>query len=105
MFSRNDIIIENDGRTARIMMNAELVKGKQSKIIIPTVFREDYMGALKKLTKQSDAVTFIKMMERAYEFSKNIYSEDMNQMEKYLEKCDAFKEPVDGKLKLIANNY
>lgn len=93
--------LDGNGRIARVMMNAELVKANQSKIIIPTVFRDDYMGALKKLTNQSDAKSFIKMMERAREFSKNIYDEDMTQMEKYLEDCEAFNEHTQGKLKII----
>lgn len=93
--------LDGNGRIARVMMNAELVKENQSKIIIPTVFRDDYMGALKKLTNQSDAATFIRMMERAREFSKNIYNEDMNQMEKYIEDCEAFKEHTEGKLKIV----
>lgn len=59
------------------------------------------MGALKKLTKQADAKTFIKMMERAREFSKNIFDEDMQQMETYIESTDAFKEEKEGKLKII----
>ncbi|WP_282778728.1 Fic family protein [Phaeodactylibacter xiamenensis] len=37
---------DGNGRIARIMMNAELVHGGSSKIIIPTVYREDYMLAL-----------------------------------------------------------
>ena len=34
---------DGNGRISRIMMNAELVAADQSKIIIPTVFREDYL--------------------------------------------------------------
>jgi len=93
--------LDGNGRIARVMMNAELVKENQSKIIIPTVYRDDYMGALKKLTKQSDASTFIKMMERAREFSENIFAEDMNEIEKYLNDCDAFKEHTEGKLRMV----
>ena len=52
MFLLSEIhpFLDGNGRLARVMMNAELVRENQSKIIIPTVFREDYMGALKKLT-------------------------------------------------------
>jgi hypothetical protein len=96
--------LDGNGRIARVMMNAELVSAGQNKIIIPTVYRDDYMGALKKLTNQSDAVTYIKMMERAREFSKNIYGEDMDQMEKYLDQCGAFKENTEGKLKIVARS-
>ena len=49
------------------------------------------MGALKTPTKQANAKTYIRMMERAQEFSHNIYDEDMDQMEKYLDSCYAFK--------------
>lgn len=93
--------LDGNGRIARVMMNAELVKGNQSKIIIPNVFRDDYLGALKKLTNQSDAATYIKMMEKAREFSKNIYNENMNEMERYLDECEAFADHREGKLKII----
>jgi Fic family protein len=93
--------LDGNGRIARVMMNAELTKEGQSKIIIPTVFRDDYMGALRRLTRQSDPDPYIRMLQRAHEFSSNIFDEDMNEMEKYLKSCDAFKEHNEGKLKII----
>ena len=36
---------DGNGRIARVMMNAELVRADQSRIIVPTVFREDYILA------------------------------------------------------------
>ncbi len=83
------------------MMNAELVKGKQSKIIIPAVFRDDYMGALRKLTKQGDSRPYIRMLQRAHEFSSIIFGEDMDEMQEYLTQCNAFLEPAEAKLKII----
>lgn len=103
MFMVSEIhpFLDGNGRIARIMMNAELTANNQSKIIIPTVFRDDYMGAIKKLTKQSDSETYIRMMQRAHDFSKNIYDEDIDKMELYLRDCDAFKEHNERKLKII----
>ena len=101
MVSEVHPFLDGNGRIARIMMNAELTAGNQSKIIIPTVYRDDYMGALRRLTRQSDTETYIRMMQRAHEFSKNIHDEDMNSMEFYLKECDAFKEHNEGKLKII----
>jgi hypothetical protein len=92
--------LDGNGRIARVMMNAELVKAGQSKIIIPTVFREDYMGALKKFTKQRKCDTYIKMLQRAHEFSANVYSENMDQMQEYLSACNAFIEDADVILKI-----
>ncbi|OYU96375.1 MAG: cell filamentation protein Fic [Bacteroidetes bacterium B1(2017)] len=92
--------LDGNGRIARIMMNAELVKMGQSKIIIPTVFREDYIGALKKLTKKGKADTYIKMLQRAQEFSANIFGDEMDEMEDYLISCNAFKDDSEFILKI-----
>ena len=93
--------LDGNGRVARVMMNAELSAQNLSKIIIPTVFRDDYIGALKKLTRQRTPDAYIRMMLRVYEFSSNIYGEDWDTMEQYLITSDAFKEPKEGKLKLV----
>ncbi len=93
--------LDGNGRLARVMMNAELVKAGQSKIIIPTVFRDDYMGALRKLTRQSETGPYIRMLQKAQEFSENIFGDDMNEMRDYLEKCNAFLEHTEGRLKIF----
>lgn len=90
--------LDGNGRIARVMMNAELSAKGLSKIIIPTVFREDYMGALRKLTRQQIADPYVRMMARAYEFSSTLQQDNLDEMEQYLEACDAFKEPNEGKL-------
>ena len=92
--------IDGNGRIARIMMNAELAKETQSKIIIPTVFRDDYMGALKKLTRQQIADPYIRMLETAQEFSSGIYGDDMDKMQQQLERNNAFLEHTEGKLNI-----
>lgn len=93
--------LDGNGRIARVMMNAELVAANQSKIIIPTVFREDYMLALKKLSRQQDAEPYIKMLQRAMKFSATIYDENMDDMQQQLELSNAFLESSDGYLKII----
>lgn len=91
--------LDGNGRIARVMMNAELASRGLSKIIIPTVYRDDYMGALKKLTKKDEPEAYIRMLLRAYEFSATVHDESMDRMELYLRKCGAFEEPASGKLK------
>lgn len=41
---------DGNGRTARIMMNAELVAAGEERIVIPTVYRDNYVSALKALS-------------------------------------------------------
>lgn len=94
--------LDGNGRIARIMMNAELTSAGLSKIIVPTVFRDDYMGVLRKLTRQGDSDPYIRLMEKAHKFSGNIFGDDMGEMEEYLRQCNAFSEPTEAKLRIIA---
>ncbi|MEO5603860.1 MAG: Fic family protein [Cyclobacteriaceae bacterium] len=93
--------LDGNGRIARVMMNAELSAKGMSKIIIPTVYREDYMGALRKLTRQRVADAYVRMLLGAYEFSSTLHSENIDEMKRHLIECNAFKEPREGKLKII----
>jgi prophage maintenance system killer protein len=101
MISEVHPFLDGNGRIARIMMNAELGAKGFSKIIIPTVYREDYIGSIKKLTKQRDGDAYTRMLLRAWEFSRNIYDNNPEDMEKYVVDCDAFLSPKEGKLKII----
>jgi Fic family protein len=95
---------DGNGRIARIMMNAELVKQGESKIIIPTVYREDYLLALRRLTRQSDFSPYIHMLQRAHEFSSFVYGEDMDKMQEFLKRCNAFLEHSEGSLKILSKD-
>ncbi|WP_166964698.1 Fic family protein [Yeosuana marina] len=93
--------LDGNGRIARIMMNAELSSAGQTKIIIPTVYRDDYLGGLRRLTRNNDPGVYIRMLERAHAFSDTIVGTDMDAMEIILRKSDAFKESNEGVLKII----
>lgn len=93
--------LDGNGRIARVMMNAELVKGGQTKIIIPTVYRDDYIGALRRHTRQNDPAAYIRMIHRAWVFSATIIGNDMDAMQKQLEASNAFKEHDIARLKII----
>ena len=80
------------------MMNAELVAAGQSKIIIPTVYRDDYLSVLRKLTRQREPEPYISMLLRIYDFSETIHGENIHEMQQHLEECNAFLEPTEGKL-------
>ena len=70
----------------------------QARIMIPTVFSEDYLGALRKLTRRSQAEAYIRMLDRAADFSLTVRGEDLDRMQLYLESCNAFTEPDEGTL-------
>lgn len=83
---------DGNGRISRIMMNAELVHADQSKIIIPTVFREDYLNGLRLLTRKGDPSVIIRAMSRVRLFSAKIIGENFDETRRYLEGTNAFKD-------------
>ena len=101
MFLISEVHPFNDGndRIARIMMNSELVQSKEQRIIIPTVYRDDYIGGLKKLTKKQNPDVYTAMMERAQEYSFWLQLDDFNNMLNQLKNSNALEESHNGALK------
>lgn len=92
---------DGNGRIARVMMNAELVNKNQCKIIIPTVFRDDYLLTLKKLTNQEDPEPYVEMLTKAQRFSENLHFESYDDLYNYLESHNAFYESDEGRHLII----
>jgi hypothetical protein len=83
---------DGNGRIARIMMNAELSVAEQQRIIIPTVFRPDYLLTLKRLSSKGDPLPYLKMLQRAQLFSAMLNFEEFEQFTAFLERSNAFAE-------------
>ena len=92
---------DGNGRIARVMMNAELVNAGQSKIIIPTVYRDDYLLTIKKLTNQGEPNSYIEMLTKAHEFSNNLHFENYDDLYNYLESHNSFYESDEGKRLIV----
>ena len=90
---------DGNGRLARIMMNSELFRANESKIIVPTVSREDYLLALRKSSRQGIVQPYINVMTRLHHFSSTLYGKNFQEMSDYLTLCNAFEEPDDAKLR------
>ncbi len=103
MFMISEVHPFNDGngRIARVMMNAELVRADQSRIIVPTVFREDYILSLRKLTRHNDPMAYVNVMTKLHQFSDNLYGNDFTELKNYLAACNAYEEPSQAKLQII----
>ncbi len=88
---------DGNGRIARVMMNAEFVAKNHCKIIIPTVFRDDYLLTIRRLTRHKDQIPYVEMLSRAHKFSVNLNFENYDELYKYLEEHNAFYESDEGK--------
>ena len=83
---------DGNGRMSRIMMNAELTHAGEAKILIPTVFRTDYLQALRKLTRQNDPSVLVRAMDRVRRFSATLQTDDFDTMKLQLERANAFSD-------------
>ena len=95
---------DGNGRLARVMLNAELVHGKMAKIIIPTVYRDDYILNLKKFTNQRNPTGYVKMMNRAHAFSHWLNPISFDVLHNQLIQSNAFRESNSAVLKFPNNN-
>ncbi|WP_299438765.1 Fic family protein [uncultured Rhodospira sp.] len=91
---------DGNGRAARIMMNAELIAGGQERIIIPTSYRTDYLGALKALSNNGHTTPLIRMLDYAQQYTHAIDWRDLDGARRVLEQTGAFAEGEDAKLRL-----
>jgi fido (protein-threonine AMPylation protein) len=92
---------DGNGRIARVMMNAEFVNTTKTRIIIPTVFREDYLLTLKRLTNEDDPEPYINMLSKVHKFSEKLNFENYEDLYKYLEDHNAFFESDEGKYLIV----
>jgi hypothetical protein len=95
---------DGNGRIARAMMNAELVASGQVRIIIPSVFRNEYLSGLKRMTNERDPVVFVKQMQYVQDFISRIDFSNKDDAIEKLRGCNAFAAPADNiRLKMPAS--
>jgi hypothetical protein len=82
---------DGNGRIARLMMNAELAAANLSKVIIPTVYRTDYLGALRAMSLRLNSIPFTRMLSRAFDFSATLTQPGFEEMLTYLRSSNAFE--------------
>jgi hypothetical protein len=86
---------DGNGRIARVQMNAELFSQGLGTIIVPTVYRDDYLKALRGITRRDRADLLIRMLDRAQEFSLLDFS-DYPKVLRYLREHNWFREPDEA---------
>jgi fido (protein-threonine AMPylation protein) len=96
---------DGNGRMARVMMNAEFIAGGETRIIIPSVYRNEYINSLKLLTHSIDPAAFLRVMGEAQRFVHAVDFADLARARRFLEEHNAFKDPADNvKLRIPAED-
>lgn len=87
---------DGNGRCGRIMMNAELIAGDQAPIIIPTIYRNNYLAALKALTHNQQAMPLVRVLDFAQQYTAAMDWSEYQRAKKMLIKTHAFEDPAEA---------
>lgn len=87
---------DGNGRVARVLSNAELTATGQQRLIIPTVFRDDYLQALRAMSRRANPTPLIRVLDRAQDFCAQLDWTDLDRAETQLRAAHAFDTPVEA---------
>jgi len=83
---------DGNGRVARLMMNACLSAADRTRLIVPTLYREDYLLALKALSHNADPAPLVRALHFIYRWSAAFDFTDYDSVWRELRLCNAFEE-------------
>jgi len=92
---------DGNGRLARLVMNAELSVVNACRIIVPTLFREEYLDCLRVLTRDGEAEPFLGAMQKIQQWTAAFNYNDIDQVIDQMSACNAF-ERSRSQFKLLA---
>lgn len=87
---------DGNGRIARIMMNAELAIADQARVIIPTGYRDNYLDALRALSRNQNPQPVVRVLEYAQLFVAEMDWSTMERAIDLLTRTNALLDPDDG---------
>lgn len=87
---------DGNGRVARVMMNAELAAAQQIRVLIPIVYRSNYISALRALSANAWPDPIIKTLAFTQRYVAAIPWTDMKQTRSVLARTNAFVRPEEG---------
>ncbi len=87
---------DGNGRLARIMMNAELVRSGLYKIMIPSVHRDNYLNGLRLASRDHEFRLYCKVIDQAQAYTASINWLDYGEAREKIEQDNANLFPDEG---------
>ena len=81
---------DGNGRIARVMMNAEFVAGGEERIVVPTVYRGNYLAALRALSRTGRPEPLVRVLDYGQRWTVAVDWRSLEVAERELEACNAF---------------
>lgn len=87
---------DGNGRVARIIMNTELVAAGQARIVIPTVFRNNYLAALRGMTANAKPDALIATLSFAQRWTSQVDWSSIDAARADLARTNALLDPTEA---------
>jgi fido (protein-threonine AMPylation protein) len=85
-----------NGRLARAVMNAEYVAGDEQRAVIPTISRNEYLRALRRLSRQDRPDLFVTYLDRVRRWTTRMDWSTLDVTRSLLERTNAFVDANDA---------
>jgi len=82
--------VDGNGRSARLMMNAELSAAQLCRIVIPTVCRNEYMSSLRKFSHSGSIDAVLKVLDLCWRWTHTVPWSAAEAAELYLQSTNAY---------------
>ncbi len=92
---------DGNGRVGRIMMNAELVAAGETRIIIPTVYRNNYLMALRAMSQNGLAGALLRALDFAQRYTAAVDFAALDGAREILTRTNAFADANEAEAKGI----
>lgn len=87
---------DGNGRLARSVMNAEYVAGDEQRAVVPTISRNDYLRALRRLTRQDRPDLFVTLLDRVRRWTARTDWSTLEGARRQLDRSNAFVDANDA---------
>ncbi|NRF68184.1 Fic family protein [Aquincola sp. S2] len=82
---------DGNGRLARLVMNAELSVVSSCRIIVPTLFREEYLDCLRVLTREGNPGSYLDAMQWIHDWTAAFDYENLDKVIADMQASNAFE--------------
>ena len=87
---------DGNGRVARAAMAAQLTAADQSRIVIPIVFRNEYVAALRALSREGRTALYVRTLAHAWRWTAAMPWSDRAAVDGLLVATNALTDPTDA---------
>jgi hypothetical protein len=85
---------DGNGRLARLIMNSELSAAGEARIIVPTLYREQYLDCLRELTRASRTEPYLDAMTNIQRWTAAFSYDDLDGTIDLMTRCNAFEKSL-----------